>query len=218
MKPLRPRKFGIIGLGRFGYQIATGLAEHGMEVLAIDSSESIVSSIRDQVTQAVCMRVGDEVSLRNIGIDEMDVVIVAMGENFAQSVLATALLKKHLNVPIVITRAINDIHEEVLKLVGADRVVLPEKEIGIKIADSLASPVSYLARLARNYAISQVKPLDEFIGKTIQEINFLENYKVSCVAIRRDEQILLPTNDLTISSEDRIILAGSNDALEEFID
>src|SRR5258706_11709393 len=103
-------KFCVIGLGRFGYQVATVLAENGMEVIAVDSNESIVASIRDLVTQAVCMRVTDEASLRSIGAEEMDTVIVATGENFAQSILITALLKKRLNVPHVIARAINDIH------------------------------------------------------------------------------------------------------------
>lgn len=87
-------KFCVIGLGRFGEQIAITLAENGMEVLAIDSNESIVASVRDSVAQAVCMRVNDEASLRSIGVDEMDVGIVAMGENFAQSVLVTTLLKR----------------------------------------------------------------------------------------------------------------------------
>ena len=129
-------KFGIIGLGRLGYHLATTLAENGMEVLGVDSNESIIASIRDNITQAICMRVTDEVSLQSIGIDQMDTVIVAMGENFAQSILVTALLKKRLAIPRVITRAVSDIHKEILILVGADQVVLPEKEVGIHLADA----------------------------------------------------------------------------------
>ena len=110
-------KFCVIGLGRLGYQLATGLAENGMEVMAVDSNESIIASIRDKVTQAICLRVTDEESLRNIGVEEMDTVIVATGENFAQSILITALLKKRLNMPKVITRAIDDLHKDILKLV-----------------------------------------------------------------------------------------------------
>lgn len=86
-------KFCVIGLGRFGYQLAKSLAEQGAEVLAIDSSESIVEAIRDRVTQAICTRIVDEDSLLEIGVGEMDTVIVATGEDFAQSVLITALLK-----------------------------------------------------------------------------------------------------------------------------
>src|SRR5579862_7229433 len=106
-------KFCVIGLGRFGYQVATALAEHGMEVLAIDSNESIVDAIKDNVTQAICMRVRDETSLQSIGIEEMESVVVAMGDDFAESVLITALLKKRLKVPHVVARAIDEIHKEI---------------------------------------------------------------------------------------------------------
>ena len=115
-------KFGIIGLGRFGYQLARTLAELGCEVVAIDRNEEIVESIRDHVTQAICMNVIDEESLKEIGIGELDAVIVATGESFAQSVLLTTILKRNLHVPYVVARAMNDINEHILKLVCADRV------------------------------------------------------------------------------------------------
>ena len=133
-------KFCVIGLGRFGYQVATTLAENGMEVMGVDSNELIIASIRDQITQAICIQVSDAVSLRSIGVEEIDTIIVAMGENFAQSILITALLKKRLSIPLVITRAINEIHKEILLLIGADRVVLPEQEIGTKLAYNLSLP------------------------------------------------------------------------------
>lgn len=133
-------KVCVIGLGRFGYEVATGLSENGVEVMAIDSNETIVSSIKDNVTQAICMNVTDEAVMRNVGIDEMETVVVAMAENFAQSILITSLVKKRLGVKTVIARAINDIHAEILVLVGADRTILPEKEIGRRLADSLSSP------------------------------------------------------------------------------
>src|SRR5436190_20224746 len=107
-------KFCVIGLGRFGYQVATVLSENGMEVLAIDSNESIVASIRDSVAHAIVMKVTDEASLRSIGVDEIDTVIVAMGEDTSESILLTALLKKHLKTPYVISRAIDDINKEIL--------------------------------------------------------------------------------------------------------
>ncbi len=133
-------KFCVIGLGRFGYQIATTLSEQGMEVLAIDSNETIVSSISNVVTQAICMRVIQESDLRTLGVDQFETVVVGMGDSIEQSILITALLKKHLNIHRVITRGISDIHKEILLLVGADRVIMPEVEIGIKIADQLSAP------------------------------------------------------------------------------
>lgn len=210
-------KFCVIGLGRFGYQLATNLAEHGMDVLAVDSNESLVSSIKDQVTHAICMRVVDESSLRNIGADEMDTVIVAMGESFAQSILITALLKKHLAVPMVITRATNDLHKEILKLVGADRVVLPEKEIGIKLADNLSSPFTDLVRLSSDFAISMLQAPKSFEGKKLKDLRLFEDYKILCIGLKNKEtnQIILITPEYVIQKNDRMVLAGKTEQLEE---
>src|SRR5689334_14770055 len=121
-------KFCVIGLGSFGRQVATVLAENGAEVMAIDSSQTLVAAVRDSVTQAICMRITDEASLLSVGVDEMNTVVVAIGESFAQSVLITALLKKRLQIPYVVARAIDSVHYDVLLLVGADQVVLPEQE------------------------------------------------------------------------------------------
>jgi trk system potassium uptake protein TrkA len=207
-------KFCVIGLGRFGFHVATVLAENGMEVMAIDSNESIVSSIRDNVTQAICMRVSDENDLRSMGVDAMDTVVVAMGENFAQSILITALLKKHLNVPVVITRAINDIHKEILNLVGADRVILPEMEIGIKLADNLSSPFTDLVRLTPEFAISQIIAPSDFIGEKIGDLNLFERYKVHCVGIKIGDVITAVAPDDIIAPRTKLILAGENDDLK----
>jgi trk system potassium uptake protein TrkA len=207
-------KFGVIGLGRFGYHVATTLAENGMEVLAIDNNEAIVASIRDNVTQAICMRVNDESSLRSIGIDEMDTVIVAMGENFAQSVLVTALLKKHLHIKKVITRAISDIHKEILMLIGADQVILPEKEIGIRLADNLSSSFTDLIRLTPDFFISQITAPKKFVGKTVQELDLFTNYQVHCIGLKKGETITSLEPSYILNAQDKLICAGNKDNLE----
>ncbi len=209
-------KFCVIGLGRLGYQVATTIAEHGMEGLAVDSNESIIASIRDNVTQAICMRVTDENSLRSIGIDEMDTVVVAMGENFAQSVLITALLKKKLNVPRVIARAINEIHKEILQLVGADQYILPEREVGIRIADNLSSPFMDLVRLDDTFSISQIMAPDYLIGKTIEDAHFFGDFGIKCIGIKHDDQIIESDPEYVIADKDKLILSGKNGKLERF--
>ena len=190
-------KFCVIGLGRFGYQVATVLSENGMEVLAIDSDESIVASIRDSVAHAIVMNVTDEASLRSIGVDEIDTVIVAMGEDTSESILITALLKKHLKTPYVITRAIDDINKEILLLVGADRVILPEKEIGIRLADNLSSPFVDVTRLAKNFSVSNIVAPQEFIGK------------------KEEEKITAIGPDYVIKELDKLLFAGPNKSLEQ---
>lgn len=208
-------KFCVIGLGRLGYQVAVTLAENGMEVMAIDSNESIVASIRDRVTQAICMRVTDEASMRSIGIDEMEAVIVAMGENFAQSVLITALLKKKLKINKVIARAINEIHKEILELIGADQIILPEKEIGIRLADKLSMPFMELIRLTKNFSISQIKAPKDLVGKTLSDTKFYQKWNVRCLGIKRNNEIEPIASDYVIAVDDKLIVSGSNEALEK---
>lgn len=208
-------KFCVIGLGRFGYQVATVLSENGMEVLAIDSNESIVSSIRDSVAHAVVMNVTDEASLRSVGVDEIDTVIVAMGEDTSESILITALLKKHLKTPYVITRAIDDLNKEILLLVGADRVILPEKEIGVRLADSLSSPFVDITRLAKNFSISNIVAPRIFIGKRIQELDLFNTYNVHCIGHKEEEKIIPVGPEYIIKELDKLLFAGPNKNLEK---
>jgi trk system potassium uptake protein TrkA len=208
-------KFCIIGLGRFGYHVATGLAENGMEVLAIDSNESIIASIRDQVTQAICMRVTDEASLRSVGVDDMDTVVVAMGENFAQSILVTALLKKRMGIKKVIARAINDIHKEILHLTGADQVILPEREIGMRLADNLSTPFTELFRMSKDFSISLIKAPASFIGQSVKKLNLYKNYHVYCIGVKKNEEISCMAPDYVIQEHDKLVFSGTNKDLEK---
>lgn len=129
----------VIGLGNFGYSVASTLSDNGIEVLAIDLDMEIVTRIKDIVTHAICMRVTDETVLMSVGIEHIDTVIIGIGEDFAQAVLITALCKKRLNIPTVITRARTELHKDILLLIGADQVVMPEQEIGIRLARSISS-------------------------------------------------------------------------------
>lgn len=208
-------KFCVIGLGRFGYEVATRLAENGMEVMAIDSNEGIVASIRDHVTHAICMRVSDEESLRSVGIEEMDTVIVATGENFEQSILITALLRKRLKVPKIIARAINEIHQEILQLVGADQIVLPEREIGIRLGDNLSSNITDIVRLTKHFSISQFKPPRNFIAQKIEDLDLYEKYGIYCIGIKKNEAIEPVDPEHIIAESDTLIFAGDHTELEK---
>jgi trk system potassium uptake protein TrkA len=209
-------KFCVIGLGRFGFQVATGLAERNLEVLAIDSSESIVASIRDHVTHAICMRVTDENSLRAVGVDQMDTIIVATGENFAQSILITALLKKKTKAPYVIARAINDIHHDILKLVGADETILPEKEIGIRLASSLASPFTDVVPVKKEFTISHLPAPEKFVGKKVEDLKLFGAYKIHCIGIQRSEEKISSIDpEYIIAPLDELVFSGHPEDLEK---
>lgn len=207
-------KFCVIGLGRLGYQVATGLAQNGIEVMAIDRDESIIASIRDHVTQAVCMSVENEEALKTIGIEEMQTVIVATGENFSQSVLITALLKK-LDVPRIIARAVNEIHKDILKLIGATRVILPEQEVGTRLADTLSLPFVDMFRLAKNFSISQIVAPQKFVDKTPRELDLFVKYNVNFIGIKEDEKTITRNLDHRIAENDKLIFSGENKDLEK---
>lgn len=208
-------KFCVIGVGRFGYYVATTLANHGMEVVAVDSNETIISDIKDKVTHAICMRVSDEEALRAIGVDEMDTVIVAMGENFAQSILVTALLKQKLKVGRVIARSISSIHKEILQLIGADQVILPEREMGIRLADNLSLPFNSLLRISADFSICEIEAHPSFIGQTLEKLDLPRTYYVTCIGIKRADSIVTPMPDTKIRQSDVLIFSGSVRDLEK---
>lgn len=209
-------KFCVIGLGRFGYELAITLAKQGMEVLAIDKDEAIISSIKDKVTEAVCLQIRDEESLQSVGIEEMDTVIVAIGESFEQSVLTTALLKKRLKIPNVITRSTYEIHDDILRLVGADRVVLPERYVGRQLGIDLSLPFVELIHVTDTFSITHLRAPKDFVGKTIEELN-LKKRDVVCTAVKKGQEIVIVEPDYLIMENDVLLLAGENKDLAAMI-
>ncbi|MBD3231495.1 TrkA family potassium uptake protein [Candidatus Dependentiae bacterium] len=209
-------KFCVIGLGRFGYQLAISLAEKDEEVLAVDRNEQIIAKIRDKVTQAVCINVVDDDSLRAIGIEDMDTVIVAMGEEFSQSILITALLKKHFQIKKIIARAVSRIHESILKLVGADEIVFPEKDLGIRLANNLSLSMLEFVQFSDKFAITEINVPKNFVGKTISELQLKKSRNIACIAIRKNDEIQLISPDYVLLEGDRLILAGEQVNLADF--
>lgn len=201
-------KICVIGLGRFGYQVATRLAENGIEVMGIDSNPTIIASIKDQITQAICTRIIDQEALESLGIESMDTVIVAMGENFAQSILITALLKQRLRIPNVIVRAVSTIHRDILKVLGANQIVLPEQEIGRQLADTLSSPFISFARITETFAIAQLIAPQRFIGKPIERLDLVDNYGVNCIGLRKGEDVISIDHEYIIKEHDILIFSG----------
>lgn len=206
-------KFCVIGVGRFGYHLATTLADNGMEVLAIDSNEAIIASIRDKVTHAISIRITDEDGLRAIGVEDMDTVIVAIGENFDQSILITALLKQRLKISKVIARSISRIHKEILELVGADEVLLLERESGIRLADRLSLKFEAIARITSNFSIIKIIAPKIFVGQTLSQLNLKKNYGVECAGIRSQTEVELPDYNTPIKNSDVLVLVGNNQEL-----
>jgi trk system potassium uptake protein len=207
----------IIGIGRFGLQLAKSLARNGMDVLAVDRSKERVDLVKDIVTQAVVIDLVDEESLRAMGIDEIETVIVAIGRNFEDAVLLTRILKYNLEIDRVIVRSVDNMQREILEIVGADQVILPEQDAAVKLADNLGSPFLEVVHVGSNFSIAAIITPDELVGNAIGDLNFFGMYNIRCVAIKRSEEALLPQDTDVIQEHDVLYFAGKNDNIKKLI-
>jgi len=199
----------VIGLGRFGTEAACRLCEHGAEVLAIDTSSELVQRVSDSVTHAVVGDGRDKGVLRALGAAEFDCGIVAIGDSLADSVLATMNLKE-LGVPKIICKAHDETHREVLLKLGADQVVIPEKENAARLAKNLTSPnVLEYIELSPDYGIIEVPAPQKWVGKTLIELNVRAKLGVNIIAIEREGRInVSPGAQYQILEGDVLVILG----------
>jgi len=210
----------IIGLGRFGISLATTLFGMGHDVLAVDEDEKKVQNISTHITHAVQADATDESVLRELGVSNFDVAIVTMGEAIQNSVLCTILLKK-LGVPYVIARAENDLHGTILDKIGADKVVFPERELGIRIAHSLIlTDVQDYISVAPSYGVSKLAISPYFVGKSLSDIGLGRGgrWGLAVLLIQRGKEVIVtPDRAEIVRQGDVLIAAGSDDKLEQFM-
>ena len=179
------KTFVVIGLGRFGSAVATELSSLGHEVLALDDSEENVQKIADQVTHAVTGDARDPAVLRALGVRNYDCAVVAVGVDVGTSALITLNLKE-LGVRRVICKAQSHVHRKVLEKIGADRVVFPEHEMGVKLAQALSSSnVLNFIELSDDFGIVETTVPREWLGKNLMELNVRARYKVNIIAVRK---------------------------------
>ncbi|AOR23972.1 potassium channel family protein [Clostridium taeniosporum] len=210
------KQFVVIGLGRFGASVAKTLYDLGNDVLVIDKDEDIIQDISDNVTHAVQMDANDENALRTLGIRNFDVAIVTIGSNIQASIMAT-LLVKELGVKYIIAKANNKIHSKVLYKIGADRVILPEQDMGVRVAHNLVSSsiLDYI-ELSSDYSIMEIQALDEWNGKSLREIKLRSQYGINVMAIKTGEDInISPSADHIVNSNDIIVAIGSAEDLSK---
>ena len=210
------KSYIVIGLGRFGAELATKLYECGEEVLAVDTNESIVDKIADHVTRAVTADARDLDVLEKLGAENFDRAVVAVGSDLAASALITMNLKT-LNVPFIMCKAHDDTYREILERLGADRVVLPEREVADKLALGLthAGVMEYI-ELSEEFGIVEMEPIDEWIGKSIKDLELRTRYGANVIALRNKDEIQIPPDITTPISADHImVMLGSYEMLEK---
>lgn len=205
------KQYVVIGCGRFGQSVAIKLAELGCEVMVVDDNEEIIQNMANKVTYAVQADATDENTIKALGIRNFDVAVVTIGSNIQSSILVT-LLVKELGVKHIIAKAQNPAHAKVLYKIGANRVVFPEKEMGIKIAKSLVSGnVLDLIDLSAEFSIVEIGVLPEWVGKSLVDINMRRKYQISVIAIKHEDKVDINVEpDRILLSDDILVVIGSN--------
>ena len=209
------KSYMVIGLGRFGTEAAKKLCELGCQVLAMDISSELVQQVSNYVTHAVVANAQDKEVLRALGAKDFDCAIVSIGASLADSVLATMNLKE-LGVPHIVCKAHDETHRRVLEKLGADRVVIPEKEYADRLAKSLSSAnvLDYI-ELSEDYGIVEVPAPRIWLGKSLKELNVRAKLGVNILAVRRNEKFIVsPAADFQFVAGDIVVLLGDNIAVK----
>ena len=209
------KSYMLIGLGRFGAEVARRLCQLGCEVLAVDTSQELVDAISSEVTHAVVADARDKNVLKALGAAEFDCAIVAVGGSLADSVLATMNLKE-LGVPKVVCKAHDETHKQVLLKLGADQIVIPEQEQAYRLARSLSSRnvLDYI-ELAKDYGIIDLPVPTGWVGKNLRDLNVRAKLGVNILAVKKEQKIRLsPAADYAFEQGDVVVILGDTAALK----
>ncbi|MET3290679.1 TrkA family potassium uptake protein [Brevibacillus fluminis] len=211
------KQFAVIGMGRFGSSVARTLYEMDYEVMGIDEDEERINENIQYVTHAVAADSTDEMALKEIGIRNFDVVVVSIGADIQASIL-TVLILKELGVKKIVAKAQNERHGQVLYKVGADRVVFPERDMGVRVAHNLISAnVLDFIELAEDYSVAEVAASPSMLGKTIRQLDVRAKYGVNIIAIKSNDRFnIAPRPDQMIERNDVLVVIGHNLDLKEF--
>jgi len=213
------KDFVVFGLGKFGRSVAQTLASNGCDVLAIDKSEERIQDVSEFVTHAVQADVTDADALHTLGIRNFEVAVVAISNDMQSSIMAT-ILAKEMGVGYVVAKAQNDIHKRVLEKVGADRVIFPEREIGVRLANNLTSDsfVDFI-ELSDDFSIVELVVKERWKGKTLREIDMRKAYGLNVVGMRQGKTMTItPGPDKLLELGEILIVIGSNKNLMKLRD
>jgi len=211
------KQFAIIGLGNFGYYLATHLYKKGHDVLAIDKDPNLVQKIKDHVTHAVVADATDSKTMDSLSIHEMDASVVCIGTDLGASIHTTLILKD-VGARQVYAKAITETHGRILRKVGAQEILFPEKDLAISLSERLHNPslLDYLP-FFEGYSIIELKPKESFLGKELKELDLINKYGVQVIAIKKvtsGKLFMIPTGKHVLKGDEVMILLGPNDGLD----
>lgn len=206
----------VLGLGRFGSALARKLFEKGVEVMAVDRDYTKVQKLADQVTYAAQSDMTDEEAMRELGINNFDIAVIATGSNIEASIEAT-LLCKDAGITTVIAKATNITHERILQKIGADKIIFPELESGERLARVISgSNLLEFIEFSSEFSLAEIRVHEAWIGKNLMELDFRNEYNLNVVAFERDGKTLINPNPTTlIEKNDLIVLIGKSEDVDK---
>jgi trk system potassium uptake protein TrkA len=206
------KQFAIIGMGRFGSSIARTLYSLGNDVLAIDFQEERIEDVSDFVTHAVVADATDEQTLISLGLRNFDVAVVTIGTDIQASILV-CLLCKEMGIKTVLAKAQNELHARVLRKIGVDRVVFPERDMGMRLAHNLVSSnILDFIELSSDHSLVEINVKEEWTGKSLEDLNMRVKYGVNVMAIKHAGSInISPRGQDIVQNDDTLVVIGAND-------
>ena len=213
---MKQKSYAVIGLGQFGMTLALTLAEANCDALAIDDTEENIQDIAEKVTYAVKADVREPDTLKSLGVQNVDVVIVAVAENMEASITAT-MQAKELGVPFVMAKAMNSLHGRILSKLGADRVIYPEQSMGIRVAKNLlSSGFVDLFELSSDFSMAEFLVPEEWIGKCLADLKIREKYNINLIGIKQGDEVNVNLKpDEIFNSGCTVIAIGKNKDLNK---
>jgi len=214
------RQFAVIGLGRFGSAMARTLADLGQDVIGVDADSEKVRQLADTIAQAVELDATDERALRAVGVQDVDVAVVSIGENIESSVLVVMQLRE-LGVKSIVAKATTPLHGRILEKLGVSRVIFPEREMAMRIAHGLVMPnvIDYI-ELSSDLSVVELPAPEPFVGRTLKQLELRPKYGLTLIAIKRrsaggdkDVTNVAPSADEVIRAGDVLSLLGSSERL-----
>ena len=211
-------QFAIVGIGNFGYYLARHLFEKGHEVVALDLKQTQVQKEKDFVSMAVVADGTDREALESLGIKEVDSAVVSIGTRMQASILATLHLKE-IGVKHILAKAVSEEHGRILSKIGAHEIIFPEKDLAISVAGRLDNPniLDYLPFI-NGYSIVELAPPEEFVGKSLKELNLINRFGVQVLAIKEiipKRHTLIPTGNFLVKDGDALIVLGPDEDLKK---
>ena len=210
------KSIAILGLGKYGRSLAENLSEMGADVLVADRNEELVRDFAPKVTSAVCVDLSDEEEIKLLGLNNMDMVVTAMGSDLAPSIMAVTMAKE-AGVPFILAKASSRRMASILRHVGADKVIDPEDESGLRSARILMnSSVFDFFQLDKNLGIAEICPKSEWVGKTLQQLNLRKKHDINVIAIKKTGgNWKNPSPDQEIHEDEKLLVLTTQKQLEK---